>query len=139
MHKSNLRLVFRIGHCQGTMSLLVHANDKLVLDQPAFGVDSFELDIATEFPCRLQFAVGNKGTTDTQIDSNGTIIADKCIVLEKLLLGQVEIPTHQLQSICQYTTDNGVKYDNYWGSNGEVTIDFDTQSSVEWHLRALIK
>ena len=122
------------------MSLLVHANDKLVLDQPAFDVDSVELDIATEFPCRLRFVLGGKNpTTDTTVDEAGNIVNDKCIVLEKLLLGCVEIPTHQLQSICRHTNDAEVKYDTYWGSNGKVTIDFDTQSSVEWHLKSLIK
>jgi hypothetical protein len=139
LYKTNCKLIFKQDIYNGTMNMLIYADNQLIASYMEHTQERFELDIDIVLPCRLRFVLTGKNMdTDTQIDEQGRITADKCVVLERFYLNKVEIPTHKLQASCTYTTDHGIIHEIYWGFNGEVVIDFPYQNAVEWHLRSLM-
>jgi hypothetical protein len=137
---TNCKLVFQQGIHNGSMNMLMYVNDELIADYKNTTQETFELSVDVVLPCRFKFILSNKNSnTDTLVDNQGQILADKFIVLKQFFLARVEIPTHKLQATCEYTTDQGIFYDTYWGFNGQAVVDFPYGSAVEWHLRSQIK
>jgi hypothetical protein len=137
---TNCKLVFQQGIHNGSMNMLTYVNDELIADYKNTTQETFELSVDVVLPCCFKFVLSNKNSnTDTLVDNQGQITADKFIVLKQFFLARVEIPTHKLQAACKYTTDQGIFYDTYWGFNGQAVVDFSYNSAVEWHLRSLIK
>ncbi len=126
MNKINLMLVFEYGTYNGKMSMLINGKRH---DQPTVNLD-------LTLPTKLIIELSNKNyNLDTQVDSQGKILADKYIKLLEMKLGNMPIEPVNLFKICNYETDKGMKfYDTYWGFNGTITIDFNQKSFIKYLL-----
>jgi len=83
------------------------------------------------WPNKLFFKLSNKNMfNDTKIEDN-KIIADKFILLENLVVGMIPVKNEVLKKICAI---NYNKFDNYWGVNGKVEINFNHDNFLQWHL-----
>lgn len=136
MQICELDLDFRIGHCNGTMSLQISFNDKILDSFSKLPNDTLQVKYSVPLPGTLSFKLSGKNmNADTRIDEKGNIVADKYIILENLSLGRFTVPQHTLKKICTYQRiDNITTNDNYWGFPGQVNINFDCSNVVKWHL-----
>ena len=126
MNKTNLMLVFEYGAYNGKMSMLINGKQH---DQTIVNLD-------LTLPSKLIIELSNKNyNLDTQMNSQGKILADKYIKLLEMKLGNMPIEPVNLFKICYYETDKSMKfYDTYWGFNGTVTIDFNQKSLIKYLL-----
>jgi hypothetical protein len=77
---------------------------------------------------------GKNNNSDTEVDSQGNIVADKYVRLQNLIVGRVPVSHANLYNLCRYTTITGTQVnDTYWGWNGEVCVNFDQTNPVLWH------
>ena len=138
-HTMNAHLIFdfTIGHCNGSMSMIILANGEEILNQDKFEQDKFCFEITIPWPSDILIKLYNKGPNDTEVDPNGNILRDKFIKLEALTVDRM--PLHILSLLNLSTIDTGTEQikTNYWGFNGTVKLNFDAPDTMSWHLDAL--
>jgi len=131
----DLEIYFDVGHCNGSMSLEIMYNNNTLHKVENIIDRSYHYKTKIVLPGSLQFILGNKNMmTDTKVDDQGMILADKYIKLNKLILGKVEVSESTLFNICNYNTIQGTEFNTYWGRPGSVMIEFNAREVVEWHL-----
>jgi len=85
-----------------------------------------------EFPTSIELVVGGKDMTrDTVLDSNGVIIRDKHILLERVTVDRMLVRDYFLKTWPQ-TPDRAT---NYFGFNGPVVLNFLERDSFVWLLK----
>lgn len=136
MQTCELDLGFKIGHYNGSMSLEISYNNQVLDWFPTLPDDSLELKYKITLPGKLEFKVANKNiNTDTQVDDQGKIIADKYVILKSASLGRVPIQEYQLHRLCLHRgIDGDVVNSNFWGKPGTIKIDFNCANVVTWHF-----
>lgn len=88
-----------------------------------------------DFPNFLKFKLSNKNSkTDTKV-VNGEILADKYTQLTSLTVGGIPVDVATLFKICSYEYNQVTAFDTFWAFNGEVTINFQEQDFIYWHLK----
>ena len=134
--KSKISLVFDIGRVDDTsmaMTFIYGKDCDQICDLP-HGRYVHEIDI--EFPSRLSIQLSGKQPNDTKVDSEGKIIADKYIKLESILVdGYPTDPNWACRFLTLYPEDRDPVVTNYWGFNGTVDIDFDSDNAFVWLVR----
>jgi hypothetical protein len=80
---------------------------------------------------------GKNSLTDTQVNSQGQILQDKFIKIEKMWLARHSIPNNIFMKLINFTTDSGEIYQNndYFGFNGQALLTFAEKDAVIWHMR----
>jgi hypothetical protein len=135
--KSELKLKFKIGHCNGSMSMKIFINDQLTGDYSQFDDDYITVKQMIDWPCVVKIVITNKNNLyDTQVDSHGKVIADKYIELKEIMIDRMLATQSVINAICLNTIDDIIN-SLYWGFNGTVYIKLDQPDSFEWHLKNL--
>lgn len=131
----DLELYFDIGHCNGSMSLQIVYNNNTLHHVEYIESSKYHYKTTIQLPGTLKLVLSNKNmSTDTKVDSQGQILADKFIKISRLFLGRVEVSESTLFNICNYCSELGSELNTYWGRPGYVEMHFNTQKVVEWHL-----
>lgn len=95
-----------------------------VLRPQTSGLYVFEHDIMLPTTLKLVFS-GKNMDLDTILDSNGSIIKDKCVIVRKITLDGFAVDKFYLQKHLELKTDTQTIRSNYVGFNGDMTINFD--------------
>lgn len=132
----NLKFFLEFGRCNGSMSLNISDNDhQLGFLENVNGIKEFNYEIS--LPNKINLHLSNKNTkTDTKIDLQGGIIADKYVKLISMSLGGIPINSMNLFKICRYTVNGQIDFNTYWGFNGLVEIEFNEINFLKWHLKS---
>ncbi len=126
---TKLECEFTFGHCNGTMCLEVFDGDKLLKKYQNDSLETETLVAEISLPTQLKFVVSGKNyNTDTKVDEQGNITADKCVILKNLKLGNIPIGVGLLYSMLS-------SKDVYFGRNDTITVDFDEDDFILWHLK----
>lgn len=116
MTNTTIKIRFKIGFFQGhSMSLIVRANDKIVLDCNQFSKPYHDLEFQCTLPLTLEFEINGKSINDTVVDAQGQIIEDKFIVVESMSVGGIWIKRWMLES---RIFDSVLGKTNYFSQNG---------------------
>jgi hypothetical protein len=135
---SEIELAFKIGHCNGTMSMQVFVDDVKMSNFDTFNSDSIIVKHQFNWPATIKIVTSNKDLScDTLVDNNGNIVADKFIQLTKILVDRVDPGMPFLNSLILDTGENKIN-SLYWGFNGIVNLIFDESDSFLWHLKQKI-
>lgn len=132
--QSFIKLDFKIGKIDNkSMTMIVlHENIKKVYSNLE---DEFSLQMSINFPTQIKLVLLGKKNNDTVFDKNQNVVQDKFIQLDKLAVDNLQCSQSYLKNkIKLITADNQEIYDNYWGSNGEVVLDFNQKNIVFWAL-----
>jgi hypothetical protein len=94
--------------------------------------------LCVKMPSVLKIKLSGKNLNcDTLVGPDGSILSDKYIKMSNLWVSKIPVNHHVLRnSVCQFiTTDGGMIFDNYWGKNGEVILEFDSADPIAWLLK----
>lgn len=131
--KSKVVLIFEVGTIDGrsmAMDLHYQGNVQRLADLPQ-GVLHHTMDV--EFPSSMRIEISGKGVNDTKVDSQGRIIEDKYILLKNILVDGHPIDQNWCcRFVVLRSDDHGPIVSNYWGFNGVVDLDFDSDNSFKW-------
>lgn len=133
-HNSQIIFDFTVGHCNGTMSMVVSTSDGARHEFGSFDNDRCLHELSIRLPNQVILEFQGKGAMDTEVDSQGKIIADKFMRLDKLTVDKIVLDADQLYHILELETPTGKIKGNYFGFNGRVVLDFDTNDSFAWLL-----
>jgi hypothetical protein len=97
------------------MSLIIRANNQIVLDCNQFSTDFHDLEFQCLLPMVLEFETNGKSFEDTLVDDQGKILQDKFIVVESMSVDSIWIKRWMLGLFENATSD--IKT-NYFGQNG---------------------
>ena len=68
---------------------------------------------------------GKDQNTDTLIDVNGQVIADKVVIIKSIVLDNIRIPQRSIDKIIRLVTDDGQEfYSETIKHNGTIVLDF---------------
>ncbi len=116
MTNTTIKLRLRIGRYRGqSMSLIIRANNQIVLDCNQFSTDFHDLEFQCLLPMVLEFETNGKSFEDTLVDDQGKILQDKFIVVESMSVDSIWIKRWMLGLFENATSD--IKT-NYFGQNG---------------------
>lgn len=121
----------KFGNCNGTMDVNIYSDDQLIISIVDPLEENIIVDTLLSLPCKLIISLSGKNANDTKLN-NGLIVADKYVQLTALSLGNIPVNPKNLFDICNI---NDSKKDTYWGFNGKVTINFDEENFIAWHLK----
>jgi hypothetical protein len=124
-HAVEIHMVFKVGHCNGSMSLKILHNNIVISDFERIEQNYLTVDTKITLPCTLSFVTGNKNLeTDTRLDENGQIVEDKFIQVTDIRLGR-------------YPVNLEKSFDGqlYWWLPGTVNLHFDESNFLLWHLK----
>jgi len=120
-----LHMTFNIGHCNGSMSLTILANDFVLATFEQIDQTTLTINRTVTLPCKLTFITGNKNPLiDTQLDADGKIIQDKFIEITDIQLGRFPVNIYKC-----------LQGQSYWGLSGSVSVNFDEPNFLLWHLK----
>jgi|688.fasta_scaffold265246_2 hypothetical protein len=132
--QSFIKLDFEIGKIdnKSMTMILVHENAKKVYSNLE---EKFTLQMSINFPTQVKLILLGKKNNDTVVDENQNVVQDKFVKLTKLEVDNLQCNNFYLKNKIKLTTaDSQVIHDNYWGSNGEVILDFNQKNSIFWAL-----
>ena len=132
--QSFIKLDFEIGKIdnKSMTMIVVHENAKKVYSNLE---EKFTLQISINFPTQVKLILLGKKNNDTVVDENQNVVHDKFVKLTKLEVDNLQCNNFYLKNKIKLTTaDSQVIHDNYWGSNGEVILDFNQKNSIFWAL-----
>jgi hypothetical protein len=131
---SKIELHFRIGSYNGTMQMTIFVNDVLVQDYKEFDSEYVKFSHDIPWPCKIKILLSGKNLLcDTNVNSDGKIVADKFVELKKIIVDRCEVAAPYMKSI-QLDTDDQSINTLYWGFNGIVALNFEQDDSFTWHL-----
>lgn len=128
-------MILESSECNGHFEINVINENNLV---------RLNIDDIIHFNCKLNLPSkliidisGKNYNTDTLIDPNGNILKDKFCKLKSMTLGNIPIKESLIFNLCRYKHDHSETevFDTYWGFNGIVTINFDEENFIKWHLK----
>jgi hypothetical protein len=126
---------FEFGIYNGSMSVAINQGEHKLFESINNTQKNLTAIIDLTSPGSLTIQLdGKNNNVDTNVDSQGNIVADKYVQLQKLIVGRVPVSNANLYNLCCYTTITGTQAnDTYWGWNGKVCINFDHINPVLWH------
>lgn len=133
-HHNQIIFDFTVGHCNGTMSMVVTTDDGIRHEFRRFDHERFCHQLSIRLPNQITLEFQGKGPMDTEVDSQGHITADKFIRLDKLTVDKIVLDSNQLYHMLELKTATGNVKGNYFGFNGTATLRFDTDNSFVWLL-----
>jgi hypothetical protein len=84
----------------------------------------FEQDISLPHTVELEF-FGKNQDRDTEIDENGNVVRDKCVIIKDIRLDNIPIDPLYLKRRLSLEHSAGVSNSNYIGFNGTMSLKFD--------------
>ena len=121
----------------GSMQLKIFDNKQLVYSGQDFDEGALTIAVPVSWPTTVTVLLSNKTGNDTIMDENNTVIRDKGIFLEQLLVNNFPIETKVMESLLECTKQNSKEITNdvYWGFNGRVTIKLTEPNPTRWFLK----
>ena len=134
MSCTNLNIELHFSQCNGSMAVEIHTDQGLVTAlSNQTGI--VQINHSMIFPNTVKFKLTNKNpNTDTKV-IDGKIVADKNVQLTNLIIGNIPVESHKLFNICNYRYNDQTTINTFWAFNGIVTIDFDVDNFILWHLK----
>lgn len=132
--QSFINLEFDVGKIDNkSMTMIViHENSKKIYSNLE---NKFTMQMSINFPTQIKLVLLGKKNNDTVFDDKQNVVEDKFVKLTKLEVDNLQCNNFYLKNKIKLTTaDSQVIHDNYWGSNGEVILDFNQKNSVFWAL-----
>lgn len=125
-----------VRHVDSGLSLKVSANGEVIYQSADVIGDYLDIKKTIHLPARFDFEIGNKSPTDTQIASDGHIVADKAFVLETITLDGFELDSWKLPNshVFLECLDGEKIPGNWWAHNGIARVVFDRDDPVIWML-----
>lgn len=112
-----------------TMGLTVLANDKTIFKQDKDLSKTFTVEFDVNVPGNIKFIVNGKGPFDTKVDEQGNILQDKFLKISSMLIDRMPVPIWVLESkFIQFMHDQQIAYTNYFGYNGQGTIQLPSST-----------
>lgn len=128
---THVKFKFAIGEYNGTMSMRILDDGKEILYKPWFDQPVFEWGTVIEWPSVLTIELSGKDMNhDTKLEGD-RVVADKYIQLQEFSVDRVSACLDNIELV---TTDQTIRT-LYWGFNGTVTIDCNSENSFVWHLQ----
>ncbi len=105
---------------QSRMSLTVSVNEEIIYSTEQIDDEKLNLEFVASLPMTVTFKVGGKDISDTEVDDNGNIIRDKCVILDALCINGMWVKRWMLENkLVEFVADDGKKIThNYFGKNG---------------------
>lgn len=130
-NQSNLELYFNFFDLDSSyMNLSVINNSELITVAPG---KNQKVSLSIEFPTEIILDISGKNlNTDTIVDESGKILADKHIVLTKVIIDHIIVPDNFL---AKWPKVNDKFNTTYFGFNGSVKLDFNEVNSFYWLLK----
>jgi len=132
---TQVKLEFELGVCNGTMHIDIYEQERLLASNKNIDT-SWKTNFIVTWPSKLTIKLSNKDMQrDTQIDSNGNIVANKYVKLIYMDVNGFALSEPSMYNICQYSP-NGAEQINeiFWGFPGEVNIHFNQPNPMRWNL-----
>lgn len=125
---------FTIGHYNGTMSMRILEGNQEIDRRESFDSDTYTFTTRVSWPSRIQIEVWGKDLScDTKVGEDGSILADKFIRLDRLIVDRLDFPLNKNKIILNTGTDKMPVV--YWGFNGHIDLDLNETDSFMWHLK----
>jgi hypothetical protein len=84
------------------------------------------------FPCVLDIKVYGKGPSDTIVDDQGNIQADKYVKLVDIIVDCLPCAPYYVHKV-KFITEHGQEMQsNFWGFNGTARLEFMQANSFYW-------
>lgn len=131
---TELYFKLKFGQCNGSMMVQVSANDQPLITFADVTDEFIEYSTTINLPTSVIFSLSNKNLKDTVVN-DGIIVADKYVQLQELKLGRIPLNPATLHNVCVYTNKHGETKNTFWGFNGTVSIDFNDDYFIKWHLK----
>lgn len=93
-----------------------------------------KLELNKSLPCKLLIEhYGKDMSRDTLLDSNGNILDDKALIIERIQIDDVELIDELF--LFDFVKDDGtvIKNTNYLGYNGKFVLDIDRDNLHSWY------
>ena len=132
---TNLYFELKFSFSNGAMRVVIEDDNSMLLDLNNVTDELVQQSVTISLPTKLKFTLTGKGKSDTRIDANNNIIADKYVLLKEMRLGGIPVQPGKIYDICNYSNVNGLSKDTFWAFDGQVIIDFDEKDFIKWHLK----
>ena len=132
MTNTTIKLRLRIGRYQEqSMSLIIRANNQIVLDCNQFSTDYHDLEFQCLLPMVLEFETNGKMPNDTLVDDQGQILQDKFIVVESMSVDGIWIKRWMLES---RIFESALGKTNYFSQNGIAKFQIPYSDTMRFWL-----
>lgn len=120
----------------GSMSVQISDHTGVQYFNDSFEPGKVTISCRIAWPTCVTIQLGNKQYNDMLFDHNGNIVANKAIEIDSMLINRfpVEYELMEAQFNCLHRDNNTVTHENFWGFNGQVTINFDQPSPMHYML-----
>jgi hypothetical protein len=133
---SKIDITIAVGECNGYMNSQWFVDGIPVADIKPTTNDDISVCFDVKLPCTITVLLSEKNmSTDTVIDNAGNVIQDKFISFKKLSLARMPVPEHIFKNFCNYEIENQTLNTTYCGFPGKLTIKFDEEDPIVWHLK----
>ena len=114
---------------------------ELISEQGVYYASSANNKVTIEdinLPNQIKINFFGKGSRDTKIDSNGTIIQDMYVKIVGLKLDNLKVPSWVIEKKLSYTTENGELLKTaYVGFNGNMIIEIPESNIFSLYRRLI--
>ena len=127
----------RSGRAYGNrMGLTVIANSNLIYQSNQLCDDTLDLEFVSNLPLTLEFQVYGKTPGDTEVDHEGRILRDKCVILDGLSINDMWIKKWMLENkLISFCPDSArPRINNYFGQNGVASFNIPQSNLLEFWL-----
>lgn len=121
---------------QSRMGLTIVANNDLIYSTDQIDEEKLSFEFLVDLPLTLTFKVDGKNIGDTEVDAQGNIVRDKCVILNALSINGIWVKRWMLENkLIEFTDSNGEKtVHNYFGKNGTARFTIPYSDLLEFWL-----
>jgi hypothetical protein len=136
LNQVDFKVTLAVGECNGFMNSCWFVDDKCVAKIMPSQAGDVDVEFSISLPSSIRIELSNKNlNTDTVVDSNGTIVQDKFIMIKNMWLARRQIPAAVFMNMCDLKSDTERVKTAYFGFPGVVTICFDEKDPIIWHFK----
>ena len=94
------------------------------------------IDCSIDWPTTVNIITSNKHPNDMEIDESGNILKDKSIEVTGILINNFPVNQDLIDKlfICCKAGSSDITYENWWGFNGSIKIEFNQSSPMRYML-----
>ena len=125
MNRCKLEIFFKFFDIRGEyMGVEIQSGDvKSSMIPSDSSTHCFEQEISLPHKIVLTF-FGKNQDRDTEIDDNGNVVRDKCVIIKDIRLDNIPVDPLYLKRLLCLEHSSGVSNSNYIGFNGSMTLEF---------------
>jgi len=94
------------------------------------------IDCEIDWPTTVNIITSGKHPDDMELDTAGNIVRDKSIEVTGILINNFSIHQDLIDKlfVCQQEGSVNTTYENWWGFNGRIKIEFDQTNPMRYML-----